>query len=864
MQHSVLLSRPLARAISLAVALTATSPIVAFAQTQTNKSIEAEQQTREFNIPAGALSQALSQFAAAADVALSFDAAQFNGLQSPGLKGRYTIGQGFSILLSNSGYQAVSLGNKEFILKPVPKANVGVLKTVKVEASALTSTTEGTGSYTAGTVGVGGILGESLREVPRSLSVITRQQLDDQRTLTLYDAIDQLPGITTTSASGNDPDASFYSRGHNLSTITADGMRISMPAQASMGSRGGGVNGGMAKYDSVQLLRGPDSLFSGNGEPSGTINLVRKRSTDEFQLKTVLSAGSWDSYAGEIDVSGPLSNDGNFRGRAVAAYDTTDHFYDSNANRKNTFYGVLDADLWQGATLGIGMSLDTQKGSPDQPPALARYSNGEPLEVKRTFGYPDWAQRSYDTQNWFALFEQRFNENWRLKTGLSTTRYSDGHNVMSDYGGAVDPLTKIVDGTVYTTRADWNAQIDTANINFIGDLELWNLHQQFAIGADFVKATQYSLISYPDESVLMTPNWNTFKPQDFTYPPIAPGWDNDAEQKQQGFYAYGNFQVYGPVKLVVGGRYAGFESWSSGAHGVKRADGTCESWALTCGPLKTGVKVKGSDEDGIFTPYYSLIVDISNDWTAYLTHAEGYEDQSTYYTSKGTTLDPTESKSIELGLKGEHFNGRLNTNITFYRTERSNYAVSVDWNPTYIYPLQCCFNDDGKALAQGVEADVSGALTDNWQINAGYTYDDNSIDYGNDSGKRFSSYTPKQMLRLWTSYDLHALVKGLRVGGGVQAQSHSFQNGEVRTWNPTGGLNGSGGYDGDPIEYAFVNPGQTLVNGFAEYRFSDKWSAAVNVNNLFNKRYWQQVGTTYGENYYGAPRSLMLTLRGHL
>lgn len=865
MQHIGLPFRPLANAIAIAIALTAVSPAITFAQSQVDKSSAATQQALEFNIPAGSLSRVLGQFAGAADVALSFEATKLEGLQSSGLKGRYTIEQGFATLLSNSGYQAISLGNKEFTLRPVPRADVGVMKTVKVEATSIGDATEGSGSYTANTVGVGGIMGESLREVPRSLSVITRQQLDDQRTLTLYDAIDQLPGITTTFSGGNSPDASFYSRGHDLSTITADGMRISTPSHANSDTRGGGANGGMAKYDSVQLLRGPDSLFSGNGEPSGSINLIRKRSTDEFQLKTAISAGSWNSYAGEIDVSGPLTDGKNLRGRAVVAYDTSDHFYDGDSNRKNTFYGVLDADLWKDATLAVGASLDMQRGTPDQPVGLPRYSNGEPLDVKRSLGYPDWAQRSYDTQNAFALFEQRFDDNWRLKAGLSTTRYKDGHNVMSIYGGAVDPLTKVSDGSVYNTRADWDAQVDTANINLIGNLNLWGLKQQFAVGADFSDSSQYSLISYPaDESKLLIPDWDTFKPDDFRYPPIEPGWDNDSRQKQQGIYAYGNFQIYGPVKLVVGGRYADFDTQSSGASPVTHSDGTCDSWATTCGPAKSGIKVKAAGDDGVFTPYYSLIVDISNDWTAYLTHAEGYEDQSNYYTSKKIPLDPTESKSIELGLKGEHFDGRLNTNITLYRSKRDNYAVSVGSDPSYAYPMQCCFSGDGKFLAKGIEVDISGALTDNWQINAGYTYDDNTTEYGDDDGKRYASYTPKQMLRLWTSYDLRGLVKGLRVGGGAQAQSHSFQNGTVNTWNPTGGPNHTGGYDGDAVDYTFTNSGNAIWNGFAEYRFSDKWSAALNINNLLNKRYWQQVGTTYGDNYYGAPRSVMLTLRGQL
>lgn len=338
------------------------------------------------------------------------------------------------------------------------------------------------------------------------------------------------------------------------------------------------------------------------------------------------------------------------------------------------------------------------------------------------------------------------------------------------------------------------------------------------------------------------------------------GWDNTSEEKQQGVYAYGHFQIHGPLKLVLGGRYSTLKAYNTGTNGLPLPDGSCESWATTC---NAPINVKTNDNSGIFTPYVGLLYDFSQHWSAYITRAESYEDQSNYYTQGFTSLDPTEGESWEAGIKGEHANGRLNSNITFYRTERNNYRVLIGSDDNFsMAGRECCYRGDGEFLAQGVELDISGALTANWQINAGYTYDDNKTEYGANDGKRYASYAPKHIFRLWSSYQFDGALNKLRVGGGVQSQSGFFRSGTVRSWNPTGGLNGQGAFDGPSVAYTFDEPGRALWNGFAEYRIDQHWSVGLNVNNLFDRKYYQTVGTTTGNNSYGMPRSWALTLRG--
>jgi len=160
------------------------------------------------------------------------------------------------------------------------------------------------------------------------------------------------------------------------------------------------------------------------------------------------------------------------------------------------------------------------------------------------------------------------------------------------------------------------------------------------------------------------------------------------------------------------------------------------------------------------------------------------------------------------------------------------------------------------------EIEVSGQVLPGWQINGGYTFDDNKTSYGATNGARYNTSMPKHIFRIWTSYRLQENLSRFRVGGGVRAQSSFFKEGTVRSWNPTGGVGGTGAYDGPEVPYAFTDPGRAIWNFFTEYTIDKHWRLALNVNNVFDKRYLQSVGTTAGGNVYGEPRNVMLSLRG--
>ncbi|AHV92692.1 tonB dependent receptor family protein [Bordetella holmesii 30539] len=240
-----------------------------------------------------------------------------------------------------------------------------------------------------------------------------------------------------------------------------------------------------------------------------------------------------------------------------------------------------------------------------------------------------------------------------------------------------------------------------------------------------------------------------------------------------------------------------------------------------------------------FTPYAGLIFELTPQWSLYASYADIFKPQSER-DKGGAQLKPILGSNYEIGLKGELLDGKVNTTIALFRIDQKNRAQT-----DYSSDPECdmgwyCSVASGKVRSQGVDAEISGEIMAGWNLFAGYTF--NTTKYlqdQNNEGKTLNGFTPKHMLRLWSTYRLPGEWNRFTLGGGVNAESGSYDTGSVR----------------------FDNPGRAVWSAFARYRINKNWAASVNVNNIFDKRYFTNVGTNNG-GFYGDPRNVMLTLRG--
>lgn len=164
----------------------------------------------------------------------------------------------------------------------------------------------------------------------------------------------------------------------------------------------------------------------------------------------------------------------------------------------------------------------------------------------------------------------------------------------------------------------------------------------------------------------------------------------------------------------------------------------------------------------------------------------------------------------------------------------------------------CCYFDSGRVVSQGVDVEINGEIVDGWRVQAGYTFNDNQ---NQAEGGAYSTITPKHLFKLWTTYAFPGQLEGLKVGGGVTAQSSYYQRGTIRTFN-------NGVYDGPMTPFDFTEPGRAVVDLLVQYDISKNWSLALNVNNVFDKKYYYVTESNpWGGNFYGTPRNFMLTAR---
>ena len=290
----------------------------------------AEQPSRTYSIAPGALGSALNQFAREAGVVLSFDAALTHGRQTPGLQGNYSVDQGFAVLLRGSGLQVLRTGDNYLLETISSEASVVQLGATSIEAQRLGDITEGTGSYTTGAQKTATKLAMSLRETPQSVTVMTRQRLDDQALADLNDVVQNTPGMVIRRTG---PERStYYARGFALDNLMYDGLPTSLDSSQLSQDL---LSADMALYDRVEVVRGATGLMQGAGNPAAAINLIRKRPTPAFQASIQGSAGTWDRYRTDVDLSGPLTDNGTVRGRLVSAYQTQGSFRDALDNERS-------------------------------------------------------------------------------------------------------------------------------------------------------------------------------------------------------------------------------------------------------------------------------------------------------------------------------------------------------------------------------------------------------------------------------------------------------------------------------------------------------------------------------------------------
>ncbi len=158
----------------------------------------------------------------------------------------------------------------------------------------------------------------TLQETPQSTSVLGLERLQTESLFSINDVMRNITGVNVSFYDTQRP--LYYARGFTITDFQVDGL----PTYSGSTNQ----EYDTAFYDRVEVIRGANGLLSGAGIPSATVNLLRKRPGRDFDASFAISAGSWDFRRMEADVNAPLTRDGRFRSRVVAAYQDRDYYYD--------------------------------------------------------------------------------------------------------------------------------------------------------------------------------------------------------------------------------------------------------------------------------------------------------------------------------------------------------------------------------------------------------------------------------------------------------------------------------------------------------------------------------------------------------
>ncbi|SEP14069.1 TonB-dependent receptor [Pseudomonas sp. NFACC39-1] len=767
------------------------------------------------DIPAQSLPQALQAFGQQTNQQVIYNAGDMAGLKSNRVSGKMSPQAALTELLKGTGVRYSIEGNTLMLVRGSTQALE--LGATTVKAQELVATTEGSKSYTSNAVTIGKGT-HSLKEIPQSITVMTRKQMDDQNLVNLKDAVNQTTGIVGLQGVGQGMILS--SRGFQIDDWQYDGV----PILRNNYSLGNWATQDLIFFDRLEIMRGASGLLQGTGSPGGAVNLVRKRGQNAPTVTLTGKAGSWDHYGLQLDAGGPLNQAGNIRGRIVVDEDQSNSFVDHAWSKTHSLYGALDVDLSEDTTLGFAVSQSNGE-SRGNIRGLPRYADGRMPDVSRsTYTGARWNRSEIDVTTLYADLEHRFNEDWALKIGaVHMSEDNQAKNQRVQRGGGLLPDGSGVQYADFLT--DFQSTKAGLDMNLTGKFEALSMEQEVMLGGNYSQLEtddRYArTFNNTSDSIFDIDNDRPDISYDSLIAAGGQGTLSKYDIRQKGVYGTWRVKPVDDLTLVLGSRV----SWYDYSYKSK----TENSVGITGNAPSTGT------ETGVVTPYAGIIYDLSREWAVYASYTDVFQPQ-TNRDANGSVLKPIVGTNYEVGLKGELMDGRVNTSLAIFRYDHENRAINDGGSGC---GGSGCSVASGKVRSQGIDAEISGEVIDNLQLFAGYTY--NTTKYLEDpdnEGSVFSTWTPKHMLRVWGNYQFTGDWSRVSTGLGFTTQSHTLV------------------YD-----YDREIPGYTVWNARVGYQLTPEIALAVNANNLFDKTY---ITSAYnqlnGNNNFGDPRNLMFSV----
>jgi len=656
-------------------------------------------------------------------------------------------------------------------------------------------------SYSASSSSVASRLPMAVKEIPLSVSTITRQHLEDELIYDDMEAISRMSGMYVEGA----PYASGISSRGFATLSNVDGLR--------MQSEDSNFTPVLDAFllDSIEIMRGPAGLLEGAGQPGGVVNRQLKRPNSSFSTSGSIAYGSNQFKRTELEMGGPLNKDGSVRARIAGAFTDRGFFYDVADHQRLALLGTIEADLTDSTTVRLSAVHQKDKRTPFW--GVPSHEDGYLLKLDRsTFLGSTYGRFDTDYSMYSGDLTHQFDNGW---TGKIMANYFDQK---------IDEFDLMTVGPAYTT--DGKTYVDLGlNVNqdrergynidtsLSGDFNLQDKEHKFVVGASIIHSNlkvdeRWGYDSFPVE--ISNPKHNLPLPDQ-----ADGGIRQDRDYRQFGIYGQLNYKITSQLAAIAGGRI---------------------NWAQMSSDI-TGTVVQDYRESAFFTPLLGLVYDVNPSTSLYASYSDIYEPQ--FQRDKDRhALPPLTGTQYEAGVKTELFDSGLNASAAVFHITRKNQAHIVGRWAEQIYEA------DGQTQSKGVELEISGELNHAWKLFTGYTFMLNEVTDSKDVNRigKVASNLPRHKFNIWLNHQFQIeRLKDLQIGSGLTAVSR-FQD-----------------YDN-----GLKAEGYVTLDAALHYKINPNLDLAIKASNILDKKYYERLGNSGMYHYYGSPRNITLQLKARL
>jgi iron complex outermembrane receptor protein len=693
---------------------------------------------RSYDIPAGPLDVTLSRYAAAADITLSFNADQTRGRQSAGIRGSYGVDAGLAYLLAGSGLEARHRGGGNYVLREAPAAGVATLPAVTVTGETAFSAVPG---YAASRTATATKTDTPILEVPQSISVVGRDEMQARGALDVMDAVQYTPGVSGNTY-GPDNRGWEYINLRGFSTYYVsfrDGLAQTPTGVTRYSTEPYGL-------ERIEVLRGPSSMTFGQGDAGGVLNRISKRPTGERIREVEVQYGSYERKQLAFDLGDAFGQDDTLSYRLVGVgLDSDDQDKYPNGDKINRKRLYLAPSLrWQpSAATSVTLLAEYIKNKTGEDPYYFA-KDYKLTDVK--MGDPGFSRMRSEQASIGYLLEHRFNDAWTFRQNFRYSHLSMDRRVIW-----TDEVNEDVTAISRVART-WDDPLSQSVVDtqMQGNLRLWGTEHTVLMGFDWseqrAKANRY--IGPAPDLDLLNPIYGV---------PIAtptnPLADYRQTIRQAGLYLQDQIKLDDHWIVTLGGRQ-------------DRVTSTTNDRLHSTSQKQT---------DNAFSGRAGLTYLADNGLAPYISYSESFIPNSGV-DADNNAFKPSRGKQVEVGVKYQPAGSRSLYTLAVFDLNKTNI---VSYNPITDEQRQT-----GKQRARGIELEAKGELLRGLNVAASYTYLDMEVRSSGDPLEvgKIPMGVPKHTAALWLDY---TLSQGLGAGAGVRYTGRR-QNDEHNTSSEPG------------------------------------------------------------------------------